>query len=129
MAHHQGHSDGAHAHHPPIYYIKIYGWLLLLLVVSIIGPELGNRLLTLITAFGIAIVKALMVCAYFMHLNIEKRYIWYMLITMLLMVALFFAGTSADIRMTQGQNWKNQSALDLIEEHSKTGAETKAAEH
>jgi hypothetical protein len=28
-------------------------------------------------AFGIAAVKAAMVCAYFMHLKFEKRYVWW----------------------------------------------------
>jgi hypothetical protein len=47
----------------------------------------GNKILTLITAFGIAIVKALIVAAFFMHLNVEKKYIWYVLLTMLTAVS------------------------------------------
>lgn len=104
-------------HHGPSFYIKIYLVLLVLLIVSIIGPELGNRVLTLITAFGIAIVKALMVAAYFMHLKVEKKYIWYMLYSMLLMVLLFFLGTAADTMKVDGNNWSNDSARSLIEEH------------
>jgi high-affinity Fe2+/Pb2+ permease len=73
----------------------------------------------LFTAFGIAIVKALMVAAYFMHLNIERRYIWYMLYTMLIIVFLFFAGTAPDVMETEGRNWIKSSALQLIEEHHK----------
>ena len=93
------------------------------------------RVLTLITAFGIAVVKALMVAAYFMHLNIEKRYIWYMLFTMLLAVGMFFAGTCTDVMMPHGRNWVNKSATDLIEQHSKMkaagghGGEHHAPEH
>lgn len=102
--------------HTEKYYIKIYFWLLLLLVISILGPELEIKVLTLITAFGIAIVKALMVAAYFMHLNIEKRYIWYMLYAMLLMVFMFFAGTAADIMNLEGTRWENKAALQYIEE-------------
>ena len=61
---------GAHAHPN---YVKIWVLLLVLLVVSIIGPELGIPWLTLLTAFGIALVKTYYVAAYFMHLNFEKK--------------------------------------------------------
>ena len=46
----------AHAHEHPNY-IKIWGILLALLCVSIAGPMLGIKVVTLITAFGIAIVR------------------------------------------------------------------------
>jgi len=108
---------GEAAHHGPGFYVKIYGILLVLLIVSILGPEIGIKWVTLVTAFGIALVKALMVCAYFMHLNIEKRYIWYTLITMLLMCLLFFAGVAPDVMNTTGARWENKSSLDLIEQH------------
>ncbi len=104
--------------HSPAYYVKIWAVLLVLLVVSLIGPELGILWVTLVTAFGIAIVKALMVAAYFMHLNVEKRYIWYMLYGMLLMVFLFFIGVAGDILKPDGQNWRNEAAHKLIEEHA-----------
>ena len=58
-------------HH--INYTRIYIILLVLLIVSIIGPEIGIRWLTLITAFGIALVKANLVIQNFMHLRTERR--------------------------------------------------------
>jgi hypothetical protein len=51
---------GAHAHPN---YVKIWALLLVLLVVSIIGPVLGIPCLTLVTAFGIALVKTYYVAA------------------------------------------------------------------
>lgn len=122
---HDGHGGDGHGHHihAPSYYVKVWGVLMVLLVISLIGPELGHRTLTIITAFGIAIVKALIVAAYFMHLNIEKRYIWYMLFAMLLMVAVFYFGVSADINKTEGRNWINKSAVMHIEEHKNAPAE------
>jgi caa(3)-type oxidase subunit IV len=60
-------------------YVKIYITLVTLAAMSMLGPTLGIPALTLITAFGIALVKATMVAAYFMHLNIERRYIWFLL--------------------------------------------------
>ena len=69
----------AHAHDgaPHTNYVKIWAILLVLLFVSVIGPEFGIRIVTLITAFGIAIVKAWMVAKYFMHLNIERTWVAY----------------------------------------------------
>ena len=104
--------------HSPREYVRIWGILLVLLVISIVGPMFEIKWLTLITAFGIAIVKALIVAAKFMHLNVEKRFIWYMLITMLLFMFLFFIGVSSDILQPSGSNWQNKAALDLIEKHS-----------
>jgi caa(3)-type oxidase subunit IV len=113
-----------HAEHGPSYYVKIWAILMCLFVVSVVGPMAEIRWLTLITAFGIAVVKALMVAAYFMHLNVERKLVWYLLITMLLACAMFFAGTSPDSMRTEGKNWKNTSSLQLIEEHKNYGAKS-----
>ena len=102
----------------PMKYVKIWAVLLVLLAISIVGPMFGHPTLTLITAFGIAIVKASLVATYFMHLNIEKRYIRYMLYSMLLMIGLFFADTAPDIMKSQGLRWENQAVHELIEEHA-----------
>jgi caa(3)-type oxidase subunit IV len=118
-------SATAHADHShgTSYYVKIWALLLGLLVVSIMGPMIGVKILTLITAFGIAIVKALIVAAYFMHLKIERRYIWYMLYTMLILVFLFFVGVASDVMKHDGRNWTNKASTDLIEEHKEGSAE------
>ena len=86
-------------------YIKIWAILLVLLVVSILGPFLEIKIVTLLTAFGIAIVKAYLVAKNFMHLNIEPRYAVYLLTTMLVFVLLFFAGTAPDVMKHEGTNW------------------------
>jgi caa(3)-type oxidase subunit IV len=95
-------AHGTHAHPN---YVKIYVTLLVLFVISVLGPTLGIKAVTLITAFGIAIVKATMVAAYFMHLNIEKRYIWYLMFTMLALMLVFFAGVAPDVLKQSGTNW------------------------
>ena len=102
----------------PMKYVKIWALLLVLLAISIIGPMFGHATLTLITAFGIALVKAALVASYFMHLNVEKRYIRYMLYSMVLMIGLFFAGTAPDIMKAHGLRWENQAVHELIEGHS-----------
>ena len=95
-----------HAHgHSENHYWKVWGILLVLLVISVAGPFLGIKVVTLITAFGIAIVKAYMVAKNFMHLNIERQYVVYLILTMLVFVLLFFAGTAPDVMKWEGDNW------------------------
>ncbi|HXV37133.1 MAG TPA: cytochrome C oxidase subunit IV family protein [Myxococcota bacterium] len=93
-----------HAAHE-INYVRVWVILLCLLVVSILGPMLGIKLVTLITAFGIAIIKAYLVAKNFMHLNIEPRYAVYLLVTMLVFMLLFFAGSAPDIMKHEGTHW------------------------
>ena len=102
----------------PMKYVKIWAVLLILLAISIVGPLFEQPTLTLITAFGIALVKASLVATYFMHLNVEKRYIRYMLYSMLLMVGLFFAGTAPDIMKPEGLRWENQAVHEIIKAHT-----------
>jgi caa(3)-type oxidase subunit IV len=98
----EGHAATTHAHPS---YVRIYFALLGLLAISLIGPTLGIPIVTLVTAFGIAIVKATMVAAYFMHLDIEERYVWYILLVMLGFMLVMFAGIAPDVLAPSGQNW------------------------
>jgi len=93
-----------HAAHE-INYVRVWAILLCLLTVSILGPMFGIKLVTLITAFGIAIIKAYLVAKNFMHLNIEPRYAVYLLVTMLVFMLLFFAGSAPDIMKHEGIRW------------------------
>jgi caa(3)-type oxidase subunit IV len=102
-------SEAAHAHHPN--YIKIWALLCVLLVVSVAGPFLEIQVVTLITAFGIAIVKAYIVAAKFMHLNVEKRYIVYLMLTMLVFMLLFFSAVAPDVMKNEGTNWTKPMVL------------------
>ena len=106
-----------HQEHTPLFYVKIWAILLVLLIISVLGPEAGIPMLTLVTAFGIAIVKAYMVAKHFMHLNTEKKYISYMLLSMLVFAFLFFAGVAADVMKTSGTGWVNTSAEKVIEDN------------
>ncbi len=91
-------------------YVRIWAWLVGLLVLSVLGPMLEITLVTLITAFGIAIVKAYLVAKHFMHLTVEKRWVGYLLAACLGFVLLFWAGTAPDVMRHEGTNWKNPSA-------------------
>lgn len=93
-----------------MYYVKVWGLLVVLLAVSVTGPMLGIGWLTLLTAFGVAIVKAFVVASRFMHLNTEKRYVTFMFLGMLAFMAMFFFGTSPDVLKHDGQRWSNEAA-------------------
>jgi caa(3)-type oxidase subunit IV len=101
--HDHGHGAGEHAHHPN--YVKIWAILLVLLVISVAGPFLGIKIVTLITAFGIAIVKAYLVAKNFMHIDIAAKYVTYIVVTLLVFMFLFFAGAAPDVMKHQGRNW------------------------
>ena len=89
------------------HYVKVWGILVVLLAVSVLGPLMEIPLLMLITAFGIAIVKILMVAANFMHLKFEIRYIWFLLTAALLAMLVLFMGLLPDITKHEGANWEN----------------------
>ena len=96
-------SDEAH-HHPN--YTKVYYWLVALAFVSFVGPEITeNRAIILLTAFGIAVVKAWLVVVNFMHLTIAPRYVTYLMGTTLIFVLLFFAAAAPDVMKADGSNW------------------------
>lgn len=105
-------TEHAHTSHPN--YVRIWGILVFLLVVSVCGPMLGIKVVTLITAFGIAIVKAYLVAKNFMHLNIERRYVTYLLLTMVGFMLILFFGVSPDVMKHEGRNWVNMAAKDAV---------------
>ena len=94
-------------HHPN--YVKIWAILVVLLVISVLGPLMGIRVVTLITAFGVAVVKAYLVAKNFMHLNVQPRYIAYLLGTALAFMLLFFAGVAPDVMRDRGTGWEKPS--------------------
>lgn len=96
--------------HEDSHYIKIWAILVVLLVVSVTGPMLEIRVVTLLTAFGIAVVKAFLVAKHFMHLDTEKGFVVQLLVVCLGLVFLFFMATSPDIMKHFGMNWVNESA-------------------
>lgn len=119
-----------HSHsHGPSHYVKIWAILLVLLLVSIFGPFAEIRVLTLVTAFGVAIVKAIIVATEFMHLRFEKKYIIHMLLTMLLLMGVFYFGVAPDVMTGGGQNWvRKPIAIDAVPASHSEHQEAEAAE-
>jgi len=97
-------------------YVKIWGILVVLLAISVAGPFAGIRVITLITAFGVALVKAYMVAKNFMHLDVEKRIIHWLLAVVLALMVLLFAGVSPDVMKDKGRNWHKDAGF-----HPKVG--------
>ncbi len=117
MSDHAQHA-GAHSTN----YVKIWLILVGLLVVSVIGPMTGIRVIMLIAAFGVALVKAYLVAKNFMHVNVQKPVVhWMMLVALLLMVVLF-AGVAPDAMKQSGENWhKTYKAPPAAAEASEKG--------
>jgi caa(3)-type oxidase subunit IV len=107
-------SEQAHHH---TNYVKIWGILVVLLIVSILGPELGHPVITLITAFGIAFVKAYLVAVKFMHIDREPKFVTYITVTCLALMAVMFAGVAPDVLKHEGRNWNNVAAKASIQQH------------
>ena len=115
---HEGHAPHA-GHHRN--YVKIWAILLALLIVSVTGPMLGIRLLTIITAFGIALVKAYMVAKNFMHLDVEKPFVHWMLFAVLALMVLLWAGVAPDVQKHEGQFWKKPPVATAPAHHGGHG--------
>lgn len=109
-----GHDDGHHVN-----YFRIYVVLLILFLISVAGPEVGEatglRWITLVTAFGIALVKARLVINNFMHLAWEKRIMKWMLATSVILMLLMVAGVAPDVMNHEGANWQNLAAQAAVE--------------
>jgi caa(3)-type oxidase subunit IV len=106
-------------------YIKIWAILVALLVVSVLGPMFEIQIVTLITAFGIACIKAYMVAKHFMHIDLTPRFVPYLIVTCVVFMVLLFAGTAPDVYKEAGENWaKNPSEWQYMPpafQHSDSG--------
>jgi len=95
-------------------YVKIWGVLLVLLVISVLGPMLEIQIVTLLTAFGIAFVKAYMVAKHFMHVNLTPKFVPYLMVTCLVFMVLFVAGTAPDVYKADGDNWVKEASWQYM---------------
>jgi caa(3)-type oxidase subunit IV len=109
---HPPHEPGyeEHTHHGN--YVKIWAILVGFLVVSVAGPFFGHPIVTLVTAFGIALVKAYLVAKNFMHINVAPRYVVYLVTTTLVFMLLFFAGAGPDVMESHGTNWQKPAWIE-----------------
>ena len=108
---HSAHGSATPGHGPHRNYVKIWGILVALLVVSVTGPMLGIRVVTLIAAFGVALVKAYMVAKNFMHLDIEKPIVKWVLLVALALMVLLYGALAPDVQKGAGQGWKKDAGF------------------
>lgn len=113
-AHGDGHGGGHHVN-----YFAIYVVLIVLFLISVAGPEIGQltglRWITLVTAFGIALVKARLVIDNFMHLKWEKRLMKSVLAGSVILMGIMIAGVAPDVLNHEGNNWENLAAKAAVE--------------
>jgi hypothetical protein len=136
MAH--GHEDKYWPLGIPAHYGKVWLTLVVLFGVSYLGPtEIAPRLKTIagpnvawvvlmVTAFGIAIWKASLVVKEFMHLPLERRFIWYIEGVVVAFMFLFFFAVAPDVMQHEGRNWENRAAAAAVERGKKEGAASEA---
>ncbi len=120
--------EATHASHPN--YVKIWGVLVVLLIASVAGPMIASATMSghvktafvLITAFGIALVKAYLVAVNFMHVRVEPKIVMFIVAVMLGCMVLLWAGVAPDVQRHQGVNWDNISAKEEIKRALSAGA-------
>jgi len=111
---------GGHGHHRN--YVKIWAILMGLLIVSVVGPMTGVPVVVLITAFGIALVKAYIVAKNFMHLDVEKPIVHWMMGIALIFMVLLFAGVAPDVMKDKGRRWQKDAGFHPVEAVGHSGA-------
>jgi caa(3)-type oxidase subunit IV len=103
----------SHVHHPN--YVKVWAILLALLILSVLCSMTDIRWLVLVAAFGVALVKAFLVAKNFMHVNIEKRFVPYLLLVCIAFIVILFAGVAPDVMKHQGERWSNDAAKHAVQ--------------
>jgi caa(3)-type oxidase subunit IV len=121
-------ADSHEEHHHPNY-VKVWAILTVLLVVSVTGPMLGIRTVTLIAAFGIALVKAYLVVKNFMHLPIEKPAVHWVLGLALLIMVVLYAGVAPDVEQSKGMRWEKSAGFHYMSEQARGAMEENNNEH
>src|SRR5215470_12654062 len=111
-AHAEAQAPHAAHHHPN--YVKIWAILSGLLVVSVTGPMIGIRVVTLIAAFGVALVKAYLVAKNFMHLDIEKPIVKWLLSLALVIMVLLYTLVAPDVQKSAGQHWTKSPGFHYV---------------
>ncbi|GIL16837.1 MAG: hypothetical protein BroJett040_05880 [Oligoflexia bacterium] len=78
-------------------YIKIWGVLVGILVLSLAVGELGHKVLSVTLIFGLALVKAIMVIGNFMHLKWEPKLLTWVMIFAVAALGIFYFGVAPDV--------------------------------
>ena len=93
------HSDGTHVEHhisPVSSYVKIFGALIFLTLLTIGAYQVHLGALNLVVAIVIATIKAAFVVVYFMHMKYEAKFNVLIFVSSILFGAIFLAYTLND---------------------------------
>jgi caa(3)-type oxidase subunit IV len=82
---------------PKSLYWKVFGALMVLTVVTVGVSYVGLGPASLTVAMAVAVVKATLVCMYFMHLKYDERYHVFVFLSTLIFVGIFFMFTLFDL--------------------------------
>jgi caa(3)-type oxidase subunit IV len=78
-------------------YVAIWGMLVAALLVSVVLGGMHIPVVTVVLIFSVAIVKAYMVMAYFMHIKGAPIFVTLIMASGALCLYLFFFGTLTDV--------------------------------
>lgn len=93
-----GHAETRHVN-----YVAIWKILVAALIVSLVLAHWKMPHLAAALIFSVAIAKALLVAAYYMHLKFEPRFVVLAVVSGLLCLIILFAGLSLDIIHVYGK--------------------------
>ena len=91
-------ASGASRHITPRTYVIVFGWLTLLTAMEVITAAIGlDESLRVPVLIVIAIIKALLVVLFYMHLRYDSRWYWVTLLVpigfIVLLSSILFAST------------------------------------
>lgn len=90
--------EEVHEHISPMtVYYKVFGGLLVLTALTYAVSYMSLGPASLPVAMLVAVVKASLVCAYFMHLKYDDRYHVFVFLSTLIFVGIFFTFTLFDL--------------------------------
>ena len=90
------HGEHEHAQVPDSLYVKIWGILIALTVLTVSVSYLNMQNVKVLTAMMIATVKATLVILYFMHLRYEGRLVMILTVVVLATYAILIVLTFSD---------------------------------
>ena len=96
--HDQGSGGHGHGHVASLFdYIKIFGALLVLTVITVGVSYAGLGKASIYVAMGVAVVKAFLVAAFFMHLKYDEKFNVLVFVSALLFLSIFFVIVATDL--------------------------------
>ena len=102
--------EEVHEHISPVSaYMKVFGALLVLTALTYAVSYMNLGSASLAVAMIVAVIKATLVCMYFMHLKYDERYHVFVFLSTILFVGIFFTFTLFDLNSRDKINEEQDS--------------------